>query len=125
MSVDEILDMFLDFIQDQEHSIFFSSHIISDIEKISDYVILIHNGKIIFEEEKDDLIYKYGIIRCEKRQFADIQPEDYIISRKTNVSMECLVRDKEIARKKYKNVVVDNASLEEIMLFYIKGGLEK
>ncbi len=122
---DEILDMFLDFIQDEEHSIFFSSHIISDIEKISDYVILIHNGKIIFEEEKDDLIYKYGIIRCEKRQFADIQPEDYIISRKTNVSMECLVRDKEIARKKYKNVVVDNASLEEIMLFYIKGGLEK
>ena len=119
---DEILDMFLDFIQDEEHSIFFSSHIISDIEKIADYVILIHQGKIVFEEEKDTLIYQYGIIRCEKKQFTDIQPEDYIISRKTNVSMECLVRDKEAARRKYKNVVVDSASLEEIMLFYIKGG---
>lgn len=119
---DEILDMFLDFIQDEEHSIFFSSHIISDIEKIADYVILIHQGKIIFEEEKDSLIYQYGIIRCETKQFADIQPEDYIISRKTKVSMECLVRDKEAARKKYKNLVVDSASLEEIMLFYIKGG---
>ena len=120
---DEILDMFLDFIQDEEHSIFFSSHIISDIEKIADYVILIHQGRIVFEEEKDTLIYQYGIVRCEKKQFTDIQPEDYIISRKTNVSIECLVRDKEATRRKYKNVVVDSASLEEIMLFYIKGGL--
>ena len=120
---DEILDMFLDFIQDEDHSIFFSSHIISDIEKIADYVILIHQGRIVFEEEKDTLIYQYGIVRCEKKQFTDIQPEDYIISRKTNVSIECLVRDKEATRRKYKNVVVDSASLEEIMLFYIKGGL--
>lgn len=119
---DEILDMFLDFIQDEEHSIFFSSHIITDIEKIADYVILIHDGKIIFEEEKDNLIYQYGIVRCEKKKFADIQPEDYIISRKTNVCVECLVKDKEATRRKYKGFIVDNASLEEIMLFYIKGG---
>lgn len=119
---DEILDMFLDFIQDEEHSVFFSSHIISDIEKIADYVILIHQGKIVFEKEKDDLIYQYGIIRCEKSQFSKIDSEDYIISRKTNVSVECLVPNKEKARRKYKDIVVDNASLEEIMLFYIKGG---
>ena len=122
---DEILDLFLDFIQDEERSIFFSSHIISDIEKIADYVILIHQGKIVFEEQKDTLIYQYGIIRCEKKQFADIQPEDYIISRETNVSMECLVRDKEAVRRKYKNLVVDNALLEEIMLFYIKENLKE
>ena len=122
---DEILDMFLDFIQDEERSIFFSSHIISDIEKIADYVILIHQGKIVFEEQKDTLIYQYGIIRCEKKQFADIQPEDYIISRKTNVSVECLVRDKEAVRRKYRNLVVDSASLEEIMLFYIKENLKE
>ena len=122
---DEILDMFLDFIQDEERSIFFSSHIISDIEKIADYVILIHQGKIVFEEQKDTLIYQYGIIRCEKKQFADIQPKDYIISRETNVSMECLVRDKEAVRRKYKNLVVDNALLEEIMLFYIKENLKE
>ncbi len=120
---DEILDLFLDFIQDEEHSVFFSSHIISDIEKIADYVILIHQGKIIFEEEKDHLIYQYGILRCGQNQFARIQPEDYIISRKTKVSMECLVKEKEAARKKYRDVVVDSASLEEIMLFYIKGGV--
>ena len=119
---DEILDMFLGFIQDEERSIFFSSHIISDIEKIADYVILIHQGRIIFEEEKDRLIDRYGILRCGRGQFSAIAPEDYITCRSTNMSVECLVPDKEATRRKYKNTIVDNASLEDIMLFYIKGG---
>ena len=119
---DEILDLFLEFMQDEECSIFFSSHITSDIQKIADYVILIHQGRIVFEEQKDDLIYHYGIIKCGKEKFAAIAPEDYLIHRTTNVSVECLVRDKEAIRRKYKDVVVDNASLEDIMLFYTKGG---
>lgn len=122
---EEILDMFLDFIQDEENSVFFSSHIISDIERVADYVILIHQGKIIFEEEKDYLIYNYGIIRRGKSQFEQIPPDDYIISRKTNLSFECLVRDRETVKRKYKDLMVDNATLEEIMLFYIKGGHEQ
>ncbi len=119
---DEILDLFLEFIQDEDCSIFFSSHITSDIQKIADYVILIHQGKIIFEEQKDDLIYNFGIAKCGKEKFASISPEDYITHRYTNVSAECLVRDKEAVKRKYKDIVVDNATLEDIMLFYIKGG---
>ena len=120
---DEILDLFLEFIQDEEHAIFFSSHITSDIEKIADYVILIHQGKIIFEESKDDLIYHYGILKCGKDAFASLSPDDYLIHRETSMSVECLVRDKEAIRHKYKDVIVDNATLEDIMLFYIKGGV--
>ncbi len=119
---DEMLDLFLEFIQDEECSIFFSSHITSDIQKIADYVILIHQGKIIFEEQKDDLVYHFGIVKCGREKFASISPDDYIIHRITNVSVECLVRDKEAIRRKYKDIVVDNATLEDIMLFYIKGG---
>ena len=119
---DEMLDLFLEFIQDEERSIFFSSHITSDIQKIADYVILIHQGKIIFEEQKDDLVYRLGILKCGKEQFASISPDDYLIHRITNVNVECLVRDKQAIRHKYKNIVVDNATLEDIMLFYIKGG---
>ena len=119
---DEMLDLFLEFIQDEECSIFFSSHITSDIQKIADYVILIHQGKIIFEEQKDDLVYNFGIVKCGREKFASISPDDYIIHRITNVSIECLVRDKEAIRRKYKDIVVDNATLEDIMLFYIKGG---
>lgn len=119
---DEILDLFLEFIQDEECSIFFSSHITSDIQKIADYVILIHQGRIIFEEQKDNLVCNYGILRCGKGAFASVSPDDYIIHRATNVCMECLVRDKDAVRHKYRDMVVDNATLEDIMLFYIKGG---
>lgn len=119
---DEILDLFLDFIQDEEHSIFFSSHIISDIQKIADYVIFIHQGKIIFEEQKDDLIYNYGIARCRLEEFTALTPDDYILSKHTNVSVECLVKDRKFFKKQHKNIVVDHATLEDIMLFYIKGG---
>jgi len=119
---DEILDLFLEFIQDEECSVFFSSHITSDIQKIADYVILIHQGKIVFEEQKDDLVYHYGILKCGREKLASISPEDYIVHRMTSMSAECLVRDKEAVRRKYRDVVVDNATLEDIMLFYIKGG---
>ena len=118
---DEILDLFLEFIQDEDCSVFFSSHITSDIQKIADYVILIHQGKIIFEEQKDDLVYHFGIMKCGREKFASISPDDYIIHRTTHVSVECLVRDKEAVRRKYKDIVVDHATLEDIMLFYIKG----
>ena len=119
---DEMLDLFLEFIQDEGCSIFFSSHITSNIQKIADYVILIHQGKIIFEEQKDDLVYHFGIVKCGREKFASISPNDYIIHRITNVSVECLVSDKEAIKRKYKDIVVDNATLEDIMLFYIKGG---
>lgn len=120
---DEILDLFLEFIQDESHSIFFSSHITSDVQKIADYVILIHQGKIVFEEQKDDLVCNYGIVRCGKEKFAALSPEDYIIHRTTSVSTECLVRDKETMKRRHKDMIVDNASLEDIMLFYLKGGI--
>ena len=104
---DEVLDLFLEFIQDEDCSIFFSSHITSDIQKIADYVILIHQGKIIFEEQKDDLVYNYGVAKCGKEKFAQLSSDDYIIHRTTNMSVECLVHDKEAFKRKYKNIIVD------------------
>ena len=70
-----------------------------------------------------DLVYHYGILKCGKERFASLSPDDYITYRDTKLSMECLVRDKEAARRSYPDVIVDNASLEDIMLFYIKGGV--
>ena len=84
--------------------------------------ILIHQGKIIFEEQKDNLVYNYGVAKCGKEKFAQLSSDDYIIHRTTNMSVECLVHDKEAFKRKYKNIIVDNATLEDIMLFYVKGG---
>ena len=61
---EEILDIFLEFIQDEEHSILLSSHIISDLEKIADYVTFIHRGEVLFSEAKDQLLEEYGILKC-------------------------------------------------------------
>jgi ABC-2 type transport system ATP-binding protein len=119
---DEILDLFLEFIQDEDHAVFFSSHITSDIQKIADHVVLIHQGRIVFEELKDDLIWRYGIAKCGRQTARAMQPEDYLIHRTTNVCEEFLVRDREAVRRKYKDMIVDSAGLEDIMLFYIKGG---
>lgn len=64
----EILDIFREFIEDEQHTVFLSSHITSDIEKIADYVMLIHKGKLLFTENKDELLYNYGVVKCSKEQ---------------------------------------------------------
>ena len=117
----DLLDLFLDFIQDEDHSIFFSTHIISDIEKVADYVLLIHNGAIIFQESKEDLLCKYGIARCYTSQFSELDAADYIAFEKTPHSVNCLIKNKENFRERHPEIIIDDASIEEIMLFYIKG----
>ena len=60
---DDILDVFLDFVQDETNSILMSSHITTDLEKVADYITFIHEGKIVFSERKDTLIYDYGLMK--------------------------------------------------------------
>lgn len=117
----EMLDVFLDFIQDEEHSILLSSHITSDLERIADYVILIHRGEIIFSRSKDDLLDSCGILRCAPADFDRFNQSEYLSSRKSSVQCELLVGDKSAMRRRYPDAVVDDASLDEIMLFYVKG----
>ena len=70
---DEILDMFLDFIQDEENSILVSSHITSDLEKVADYIVFIHKGKLVFSKSKDELLENYGILKCGANLFDEIE----------------------------------------------------
>lgn len=79
---DDILDMFLEFVQDEEHSILVSSHITSDLEKVADYIVFIHEGKMIFCEPKDELLECYGIIKCGAAQFEAIDKKDIVTYRK-------------------------------------------
>ena len=61
---DDVLDLLIDFVQDENHSVLVSSHITSDLEKVADYITFIHKGKLIFSHEKDELIDNYGILNC-------------------------------------------------------------
>ena len=118
---DDILDMFLDFVQDEDNSILVSSHITSDLEKVADHIVFIHDGKVVFSKSKDDLIYRYGIIKCGVAQFEALDKSDIIAYRKQDYEWQVLVADKAMAQKKYPKALIDPATIDEIMLLYVKG----
>lgn len=118
---DEILDLFLEFVQEETHSILVSSHITSDLEKVADYIVFIHDGKLVFSKSKDELKYKYGIIRCGTAQFDAIDKREIVAYRKQDYEWEVLVADRNAAKRKYPKAVIDPASIDEIMLIYVKG----
>ena len=118
---DDILDMLLDFVQDEEHSILVSSHITSDLEKIADYIVFIHEGKVVFEKTKDELTERYGIIKCGAAQFDALDKSDIISYRKMDYEWQILVSDRERMQKKYPKALVVPATIDEIMLLYVKG----
>lgn len=116
----EILDIFLDYIQDEDNSILMSSHITSDLEKIADYIVFIDRGRILLSGYKDDIVSEHGIIKCSKEDFNTIDKEDVISARKSEFGVEALVRDRRKCEDKYAGIVMDRASLEDIMLYYVK-----
>ena len=117
---DEMLNIFLEFIADEEHSILFSSHITGDLEKIADYITFIHNGEILFSENKDELIYNYGIAKYKTNEFPESN-ENIVSFKKNATCTDYLVNNKDKFAAKNKNAVIENASIEDIMLLHLKG----
>lgn len=126
----EILDIFRELIEDGQHTIFLSSHITSDIEKISDYIMLIHRGELLLSESKDDILYNYAIVRCTKEAAALI-PEDIIVGKDIcQYEVSVLVRDKRRLmesgfKEKAEQVsssgfAVDRAGVEDVLLYTVK-----
>lgn len=119
---EEILDIFLEFVEDENNSILISSHISSDLEKVSDYITFINNGRIILTESKDTLIYQYGIARCKQNDFDSLDKSEYISYRKRGLQLEVLVSNKNNFSKKHSNITMDNATIDEILSLIIQEG---
>ena len=117
----EILDIFQDFIQDEEHGIFVSSHITSDLEHIADYVTFINEGEIVFTKTRDELLEDYGIVKCSDEEFRNIDKKDYIKYKKNRYEVDILIGNQMEFKKKYNISVIDKPTIEDIMLIYIKG----
>ena len=115
----EILDIFLEYLQDENNSILMSSHITSDLEKIADMVTFIDKGRILLTGIKDEILEKHGVVKCSKKDFKDFEREDYISARVTDFGAEVMVSDRSKAGKKFSGAVIDKTTLEEIMLFYV------
>lgn len=120
---DDVLDMLIDFVQDESHSVLVSSHITSDLEKVADYFTFIHKGKLIFSHDKDDLVDNYGIVSCGAAVFDVLDKTIVVAYRKEDYQYKVLVRDRNRASKNYPKAIVSPATIEEIMLFYVKGEL--
>ena len=117
----EILDIFQDFIQDEEHSILVSSHITSDLEHIADYITFISQGEIVLTKTRDELLENYGIVKCSEETFQKIEAKDFVKYKKNRYEYDVLVENKIEFQQKYRDVIVDKPSIEEIMLIFIKG----
>lgn len=115
----EILDIFLEYLQDDSNSILMSSHITTDLEKVADSVTFIDKGRLLISGYKDDILDSHGVIKCAKADYKDIDNADFISARITDFGAEVMVSDRAAARAKYSGLTIDRTTLEEIMLFYV------
>ena len=121
---DEILDEFLAFIQDEDHAILISSHITSDLEKAADYITYLHQGKVVLSEAKDVILDSYGRAAGTAEQLARVDPADLVRVRRGSFGWEGLVADRAAFQRKYRDLLVEKTTLEDIMLFIGKGEVQ-
>lgn len=114
---DEILDIFYEFTRDETHSILISSHIVSDLEKICDYIAFLHKGKLMFLEEKDGLGEKYGILKCSGEQLEALHPDAVKGKRSSRYGVEALVERSLVP----EGLTLERAGIEDVMVYMVKG----
>lgn len=118
---DEILTLLSEFTRDAGHSILFSSHITTDLEKVCDYIAFMHQGNLMLFEEKDRLSEQYGVAICTEQEFSDI-PKDAICSmEKTKYGIRALVKRDQVS----KAIPIESVNLETLMLFMMKGEVKQ
>lgn len=118
---DEILEIFNEYTRQEDRSILLSSHIVSDLEKICDYIAFLHKGKLVLCEEKDRLLEEYALIRLSNERLADL-PEDSVVSvERDPYGVRALV----LRSKVPHDLPLEHTNLEDIILFLAKGGTRK
>jgi ABC-2 type transport system ATP-binding protein len=119
----EILDILYSTIQDEKKSIFFSTHITTDLEKIADYITFLNKGKIVFSREKDQVLENYALVKGEKNLLDRDTQKNFIGVRENAYGFEGLTDNVQDIRRLFTNkVVIEKATLEDIMLYVVKGG---
>lgn len=113
---EDVLDMLYEFTRDETHSILLSSHIVSDLEKLCDYITFIHNGKILLCEEKDRLLEQYGILRCGEEELKRLSKKAIKGKKSTPYGIEVVVDKDKLPMGMETGVI----SIEDLFIFMIK-----
>lgn len=115
----EMIQIFREYMVEEERTILLSSHITGDLEKLADEVVFIDGGKIVLKGNKDDILEKHGILRCKKDELKNISESLLVSAELSNLGAEVLVNDRKAAEKLYPGMVIEPAGLEEIMIYYV------
>jgi ABC-2 type transport system ATP-binding protein len=118
----ELLGILREIIQDENVSVFFSTHITTDLEKIADYITFINEGKIVFSETKDEILENYRIVKGKKELLDDQTRQHFVSIRENSFGFEGLTNNLNQLSNRFKqNVLIEPASLEDIMVFTVRG----
>lgn len=117
----ELLDVFLDFVQDEMHAVLLSSHIVSDLEKVCDYIVYLHNGQVILHDEKDQLLSQYGRAVFSRKDTNEIAPDEMIYLLQGEFQCQAIVKNRRDFQQRHPAILVDPISLEDFMLIIGKG----
>lgn len=118
----EVLDMFKDFVSNNENSILLSTHITSDLEHIADDVIFISDGELIFDEPLKKIKESYIMLELEKDEFAKFDKKHIIRYKENRLDYQVLI-DKKNMKKAYEKYIKSLTTLDDIMLLYIRGSI--
>ena len=121
---DDVLNIIRQFTEDEDHSVLLSSHITSDLDKISDYIAYIHEGKLLFMKPYEEIHDEYGIIHGSKNILETLDPDDVIRYIKEPYSYAILVKNRQQIQHVFTDLEIVRPTIEEIMLFYVKGEQE-
>ena len=114
---DEVVGILSEFTREPDHSVLLSSHIVSDLEKLCDYIAFLHKGQLLLNEEKDALYEEYGLLRCDLETLRTLDPKSIIGKKETPYGAEVILR-----REAAGNLTLSPIGIEELFVFMVKGG---
>ena len=115
----EMINIFRDYVVEEDHTILLSSHITGDLEKLADEVVFIDKGRIVLAGNKDELLEKHGILKCKKEDLAQVSTSLIVSTEMSSFGAEALVNDRRAAAKLYPDMVIEPAALEQIIIYYV------
>lgn len=118
---DDILEIMRKYSEDESHTVLMSSHITSDLDKIADFIGFIHEGRLVFVKSYDEIRENYGVVQCGRDIFESLNEEDIVAYRKEAHGYRVLVENKHEIKKSIQGLIVEPASLEDVMLLMVKG----
>ncbi len=117
---DEVVELFSEFTRDEKHAILISSHIVSDLEKLCDYIAFLHQGRLLLCEEKDRLLEEYGLVHLSRADFAALDSAAVIGSRRSPYGVSAVIRRDAVPAA----LPVEPVSIEDLFVLMIKGDAE-